>query len=412
MFRSCGLCASLRHPDLSGGQCRAVTQRVSRGQLWSNRICCITAQASICKTLQSSFCGVGSHSLESTWGSPTCFFGGISLFQARPSHSLHPHHSFAREGCYLRCCYYICLQRNEVRLLLPPRFLSGKESLRPAYLGIVKLRFHRVPRNVHISSSFFERRSSAQLKRVLLAASGPADTVCSRRFRWVVTEFASAHRRTGPCQHNFSFSSVLWRMKKWRTKIQGTQQLISTRFGTPDGECAVVNGAWPHFLGQVKTQLLALCQVFPSHGKWMCVPAAAWAPTVGERDEIRRALAEQPDWDDRALARTRCSRPRLRQISPTQPTSRRATAPPTALGLALPVKSPPPNFSGGTAPQLETPQISHFCRAPSCRNIQSQEGFTESCAKPFSSQATPSWPFFLSMTENQQSCGQREQPEE
>ena len=63
------------------------------------------------------------------------------------------------------------------------RRVLRKGSLRPAYLRTVQLRFHRVPRNVNSSSSFFKRRSSAQLRGVPLGASGPADTIGSRRIQ-------------------------------------------------------------------------------------------------------------------------------------------------------------------------------------------------------------------------------------
>ena len=53
-----------------------------------------------------------------------------------------------------------------------------KGSLRAANLRTVQLRFHRVPRNVNSSSSFFARRSSAQLRE-------------------------SASRRVGPCRHDW-----------------------------------------------------------------------------------------------------------------------------------------------------------------------------------------------------------------
>ena len=81
--------------------------------------------------------------------------------------------------------------------------------------------------------------------------------------------------------------------------------------------------------------------------------AAQRAPAIGEKESILEALMKQQDWDvaapDRWLGPDATELNNDHQISPTEPMPRRVKATPTTLGQTLPVKSPPPNVSGGTA---------------------------------------------------------------
>ena len=119
-------------------------------------------------------------------------------------------------------------------------------------------------------------------------------------------------------------------------------------YWTAPGQLSTIRGR--SILAQVKTKLLAPCQLFPIHGKRMPSSDAAGydrfsfrqphgRQPVGEKDSMLEALLEQTDWDDSLTERWPgpdagrfCGD---YQMSPTQPMTGRAKAAPTTLGQTV-----------------------------------------------------------------------------
>ena len=168
-------------------------------------------------------------------------------------------------------------------------------------------------------------------------------------------------------------------MEKLRAKINKLHQLISAHCGHLMASALSYMVLVRSIFGSGQHTALDPVSGFPKpwerrrRVRSLLLQAASWAPTVGEKDATPEALAgatrlgRSPKG---ASARARCSRPRLR----------------------------PPDFANAAIAKGTV--------------IQSQDGFTLSCAKPHSSQGHSLLAFFLCMAGNQQRFGKREQLEE